>query len=350
MEAGGTGRLLGFPSAAFSGMASDTAPPPAAPAQHKPAASAPSLLTSHPVSPPLAPPPGGHLRTASASSSLCDTDSDAALAQALHESLNLRGGDLSALAASSHLYRSTSSSPASCSSPGDRAESPAVLMEEEDAAEKSVTTRLSSTRLSITNLTPRTSSLSFVYNPADFQDHITEDRQRVLDRLGEFDLCEYEVLGDGNCQFRSLSDQLFRSPRHYKQVRRAVIKELRARPQLYSPYVPGSYKTYCAEMAKDTAWGDNITLQATSNHYGTRITLITSYAQEFIIQIEPSRSRTNRTLYLSFWAEVHYNSISPASDPPRHAKDTPPPPPPKLLGSRKLGQLARNIGIQEHHD
>lgn len=90
--------------------------------------------------------------------------------------------------------------------------------------------------------------------------------------------------------------------------------------------------------------------QATSNHYGTRITLITSYAQEFIIQIEPSRSRTNRTLYLSFWAEVHYNSIYPASDPPRHAKDTPPPPPPKLLGSRKLGQLARNIGIQEHHD
>ena len=44
----------------------------------------------------------------------------------------------------------------------------------------------------------------------------------------------------------------------------------------------------------------------------------------------------NRTLWLSFWAEVHYNSINPAGEPP--------PSPPeflkrKLLGSVKLHRL-----------
>lgn len=209
----------------------------------------------------------------------------------------------------------------------------------EDEAESAVTKRLSSMRPSFTSLTPRINSLSFVYNPADFRDHITEDRQRVLDRLEDFGLCEYQVQGDGNCQFRSLSDQLYRGPQHFRQVRKSVIRELRARPNLYAPYVPENYKSYCSQMAKDMTWGDNVTLQAAANHYGICITLLTSFSDEYIIKIDPTRCTTKRTLYLSFWAEVHYNSIYPKADPPRHPEDTPEPKPSKFLGSRKLGQL-----------
>lgn len=80
-------------------------------------------------------------------------------------------------------------------------------------------------------------------------------------------LCEYEVLGDGNCQFRSLSDQLFRTPKHYRQVRKAIVKELRSHPSRYKPYVPDDYRQYCNNIAKDTTWGDNITLQASRVFY-----------------------------------------------------------------------------------
>ncbi len=161
------------------------------------------------------------------------------------------------------------------------------------------------------------------------------------------DLCEYEVRGDGNCQFRSLSDQLYRSPQHHVQVRRTIVKELRAHPQHYKPYVTEYYREYCNAQAKDGTWGDNITLQAAANVFGLRIICITSFEDMFVISIEPVQARGNRILYLSFWAEVHYNSIYPATDPPTHPPDSPDltDKATKILGSRRLGKHLSKLGL-----
>ncbi|RRT38036.1 hypothetical protein B296_00037153 [Ensete ventricosum] len=45
--------------------------------------------------------------------------------------------------------------------------------------------------------------------------------------------------------------------------------------------------------------------------YGVKIFVITSFKDTCYIEILPSVQKSNRVIFLSFWAEVHYNSIYP---------------------------------------
>ena len=66
----------------------------------------------------------------------------------------------------------------------------------------------------------------------------------------------------GKClQFRALSDQLYRNPRYYAELRRAAVEYLREHADMYSPYVEGDFEDYCRSMAEDGSWGDHVTLQ-----------------------------------------------------------------------------------------
>ncbi|EXC35000.1 hypothetical protein L484_017701 [Morus notabilis] len=54
----------------------------------------------------------------------------------------------------------------------------------------------------------------------------TLDHERLAERLATYDLVELQIEGDGNCQFRALADQLFRSPDYHKHVRKQVVKQV----------------------------------------------------------------------------------------------------------------------------
>jgi hypothetical protein len=49
--------------------------------------------------------------------------------------------------------------------------------------------------------------------------------------------------------------------------------------------------------------------QAAADKYGLQITLITSYKDAPIIDILPRVVRSSRILYVSFFGELHYNSL-----------------------------------------
>ncbi|KAK7336205.1 hypothetical protein VNO77_16739 [Canavalia gladiata] len=93
----------------------------------------------------------------------------------------------------------------------------------------------------------------------------TLDHHRLLQRLNMYGLCEVKVSGDGNCQFRALSDQLFRSPEYHKNVRKEIVKQLKNHRSLYECYVPMKYKQYYKRMTKSGEWGDHVTLQAAAD-------------------------------------------------------------------------------------
>lgn len=142
-------------------------------------------------------------------------------------------------------------------------------------------------------------------------DEATSDHQRLLDRLQHFGLVEFKVEGDGNCQFRALSDQFYRTPEHHKFVRRQVVNQLKSHPDIYEGYVPMAYDDYLKKMSRSGEWGDHVTLQAAADSYGVKIIIFTSYKDSSNIEILPKAPKSNRVIYLSFWAEVHYNSIYP---------------------------------------
>ncbi|KAI3793767.1 hypothetical protein L1987_36389 [Smallanthus sonchifolius] len=147
-------------------------------------------------------------------------------------------------------------------------------------------------------------------------DEATLDHQRLLDRLQLYQLVESKVLGDGNCQFRALSDQVYRTTEHHKFVRQQIVNQLELHAEIYEGYVPMVYSDYLKNMAKVGEWGDHVTLQAAADLYGIKIFVITSFKDTCYIEIVPSVQRSNRVIFLSFWAEVHYNSIYPVEDVP----------------------------------
>ncbi|CAI5984834.1 unnamed protein product [Closterium sp. NIES-64] len=146
--------------------------------------------------------------------------------------------------------------------------------------------------------------------------------QTLTERLAVYGLRELPMVGDGNCQFRALADQLFRNANRHAAVRQAVVQQMRAHSECYSPYVPDSFSRYLRHMARNGEWGDHITLQAAADKYGAKINLITSYpGDQFLIEIFPCQGKPTRELWLSFWAEVHYNSV--------YSAESLPPPQPK---------------------
>ncbi|WCJ40995.1 OVARIAN TUMOR DOMAIN-containing deubiquitinating enzyme 9 [Euphorbia peplus] len=140
-------------------------------------------------------------------------------------------------------------------------------------------------------------------------DEATLDHQRLLDRLLVYDLVERKVQGDGNCQFRALSDQFYLTPEHHEFVRQQVVHQLKSYPETYEGYVPMAYGDYLEKMSMSGEWGDHVTLQAAADSYGVKIIVITSFKDTCYIEILPDVQRSKRVILLSFWAEVHYNSI-----------------------------------------
>ncbi|CAA6655518.1 unnamed protein product [Spirodela intermedia] len=147
-------------------------------------------------------------------------------------------------------------------------------------------------------------------------DEAISDHQRLLERLQLFELVERKVEGDGNCQFRALSDQFYRTAEHHTFVRQQVIYQV----DLWG-YVPMTYDEYLKKMSGTGEWGDHVTLQAAADSYGVRIFVFTSFKDTCYIEILPSVQKSERVILLSFWAEVHYNSIYPHGElPPSESK------------------------------
>ncbi|XP_057798918.1 OVARIAN TUMOR DOMAIN-containing deubiquitinating enzyme 12-like isoform X2 [Salvia miltiorrhiza] len=147
-------------------------------------------------------------------------------------------------------------------------------------------------------------------------DEVSSDHERLLNRLQLYDLVELKILGDGNCQFRSLSDQIYRTPEHHNFVREQIVNQLKSQPEMYANYVPMAYGDYLKKMSKSGEWGDHVTLQAAADCYGVRIIVLTSFKDTCYIEILPQFEKSNRIILLSFWAEVHYNSIYPCGESP----------------------------------
>ena len=53
-------------------------------------------------------------------------------------------------------------------------------------------------------------------------------RDKLVERLRDFGLQEFEVAGDGNCQYRALAHQLFDNVELHADVRRTVCRQLAA--------------------------------------------------------------------------------------------------------------------------
>eukprot|EP00698_Gefionella_okellyi_P007818 TRINITY_DN1910_c0_g1_i2.p1 TRINITY_DN1910_c0_g1~~TRINITY_DN1910_c0_g1_i2.p1 ORF type:complete len:319 (-),score=65.00 TRINITY_DN1910_c0_g1_i2:132-1088(-) len=135
---------------------------------------------------------------------------------------------------------------------------------------------------------------------------------RVLkQQLAQLKLRSVEILGDGNCQFRGLSSQLFATIEYHLELRAAAVKEISEHKGFYAWFLENgeNIDDYLARMAKAGEWGDQLTLQAIANRLGVAIHVISSKGQNFITLQEPDGKPVRKELYLSYVNWVHYNSL-----------------------------------------
>ncbi|XP_074269567.1 OVARIAN TUMOR DOMAIN-containing deubiquitinating enzyme 11-like [Silene latifolia] len=168
-------------------------------------------------------------------------------------------------------------------------------------------------RLSHLNSIPHTPRvINDIPNPND----ATFDHNRLAERLTTYGLAELQIEGDGNCQFRALADQLFHNPEYHRHVRKQVVKQLKNFRKLYESYVPMKYGDYLKKMKRNGEWGDHVTLQAAADRFEAKICLVTSFRETCYIEILPYDKKFSKEIWLSFWSEVHYNSLYDSGDVP----------------------------------
>ena len=92
--------------------------------------------------------------------------------------------------------------------------------------------------------------------------------------------------------------------RLHVEVRAMAISWLQKNPETYSSFVPEDYDEYITRMRKDSTWGDHVVLQAVADYFGAEICVLSSFPEEPVLRITPASTKTERTLWLSFWAEV----------------------------------------------
>ncbi|SPO42077.1 uncharacterized protein PSFLO_07560 [Pseudozyma flocculosa] len=106
------------------------------------------------------------------------------------------------------------------------------------------------------------------------------------------------VLGDGNCQFRVMSQHLYGTQAMHALVRQKVVSHLRANPSLILHFAAAgdshlSAEEYLQEMAKNKTWGDEITLAAMAEAYRCSIFVLScitpasSTQRKYITSIYP---------------------------------------------------------------
>eukprot|EP00927_Polykrikos_kofoidii_P006536 TRINITY_DN12642_c0_g1_i1.p1 TRINITY_DN12642_c0_g1~~TRINITY_DN12642_c0_g1_i1.p1 ORF type:complete len:179 (+),score=18.30 TRINITY_DN12642_c0_g1_i1:267-803(+) len=136
-----------------------------------------------------------------------------------------------------------------------------------------------------------------------------ESRARLAKLLRRNNVRERPVEMDGNCQFRALADQLYASQDYHEQIRSQVIAQLRTHPDRYASFVPGNFEAYITEMERDGTWGDHVTLQAAADALCVRINVLTDYLTDGFIDVVPRDQKSKKILRVTFWSEVHYNSV-----------------------------------------
>jgi len=152
---------------------------------------------------------------------------------------------------------------------------------------------------------------------------------RMKERLEKHGFIEAPVVPDGNCQMRALADQINGDENYHADVRSKIISWL-DKNEKFPVDDSGSttlgdfidrdhyprWASYVSYMSRNGSWGDHITLVAAAEVYGVQISIISNVDDggtgQYMTTIIPRSRKPTKTVSLSHWHELHYNSLHPA--------------------------------------
>ena len=141
----------------------------------------------------------------------------------------------------------------------------------------------------------------------------------LTSRLARIGRKPVNIVGDGNCFFRSVSHQLYGTEDRHPQIRAFAIQYLINCPEHFIEYnTDQSWLQYLQRMSRLGTWADHIIIQAVANANNIRIN-ITESAPNFsesttvssIYAESETQPRNLRDIYIGHLEELHYISTTP---------------------------------------
>lgn len=132
---------------------------------------------------------------------------------------------------------------------------------------------------------------------------------RLAARLDRLNLDVVAMAGDGNCQFRALSHELYGTADHHLVVRKAAISHITSRRTEFDCFLGEDFDSYVRGMARACTWGDELTLRAVCDAYGVIINVVTSDVANWWLTYKPAELKNPRELFLTYVAPIHYNAV-----------------------------------------
>ena len=133
----------------------------------------------------------------------------------------------------------------------------------------------------------------------------------LTERLRLIGLIPHDVGGFGDCFFKSVSHQLYRTADLHLEIRMAGIGHLQSYPELYIESISNDHwNNYIQQMSKQGTWCDNIIMQAVANAYNCVIHITQSNinSPESTILTPVADQDGRKTIFIGYINELHYVS------------------------------------------
>ncbi|KAL6756630.1 hypothetical protein V8C86DRAFT_2644201 [Haematococcus lacustris] len=117
------------------------------------------------------------------------------------------------------------------------------------------------------------------------------------------------MAGDGNCQFRTISFELFATQDMHLHVRRVVMEHIKSHHAEYECFLGEDMDAYITCMSRGGTWGDELTLRAACDAFGVLTHVVTSDAQNWYLKYQPANLKSDKEMFLTYIAPIHYNAI-----------------------------------------
>lgn len=153
-------------------------------------------------------------------------------------------------------------------------------------------------------------------------------------QLAALGLAAKDVLGDGNCLFRSLSDQLNGNPNDHAKLRAQTVAHMRENPDLYVHFIDvdvdakigrkskikgtgdertsNGFRAYLERMARDGVYAGNLELVAFSRLSGRDIVVHQAAQPPWIVHCsDTGSSASGSPLHIVYLDYEHYQSVRP---------------------------------------
>lgn len=134
----------------------------------------------------------------------------------------------------------------------------------------------------------------------------------------DYELVIKRIDGDGNCLFRSLSDQLTGKSDDHVKIRNDICDYIELHEDHYSVFVDEDedecFEAYVDRMRTFGEWGGHVELHAACQCLLINVFVHQVDGPRYILRCDDT-SLACRTLHLSYHGDCHYNSVRRRDDP-----------------------------------